>query len=334
MALLFIDLFAANTDTAGKWTANGFTQRQAGGRNGSLCATVDYGSATATKTFTTNYDTLIVGIDFYCTNWSDLTIQFYDGTTLNGWAYLKGYTNISAFYAKVYNSSSVEVGTYALTADLFNRWSYFEVKMTFGDSAAAIVKLEGVEIITLTGKDFKGGANAYSNKVSIIANGDNPKRINTVYMCDTSGSYCNNFLGVQTGTVIVPTSDVSSTFSKSTGSDAYALVDEQPQNQTDYVLSNVAALDKFNLGDVSLDLTTIRGIQANLYCKEDTIGTDPNLHLHNVIYGSLGNETKGTQIDPTPTYKTFSDIWMVDPDTGTLFTPTTINSLLGGYRLE
>ena len=78
-------------------------------------------------------------------------------------------------------------------------WHYLEVKVTFnGSSGVAICKLDGVTVLNGTSLNTNNSGNNFANQVSVgnrAASVNIQGNIDDCYICDTSGSRNNDFLG-------------------------------------------------------------------------------------------------------------------------------------------
>lgn len=335
--MTILALMSSNTTDSitDEWDSGTFTTRVSDGEGG-YCFYYGYGTGTATKTVTAS-GTLIVNFGWKCVDRQWITVQFYNDATLNGTFYITFFDlGEPCSKAGVKNAAGTVIEEYDVGYDFLNRWNHLEVKMQFSDTGACVVKLDEDEIINIASADFKGGTNATSNKVVVSMGGGAgaTKWLRKFLIMDTTGSYANDFIGAFGVTVITPDGDDSVAFSRSAGSDNYANVDELPyDSDTTYNLSNVAALDKFTM---SGDLTgkSILGIKTHLVARKETVGTDPNLHLHTIYIDSGTNEVKLSEFTPTTSYTDNQNFVLVDPITNLPFTPTAMNAFKAGYRLE
>lgn len=120
-----------------------------------------------------------------------------------------------------------------------NAWFTIEVQITMGASAAASVRINKQEVISVTGQDFTDGNTAI---VQVVFDGSGAGttdfQLDWVYLTDATGSYNTGFLGDVTAEYILP--DGNGNSSAWVGSDAdstdnYLLVDEDPIADADYV---------------------------------------------------------------------------------------------------
>lgn len=266
MALLFVDGFDhyATADIGKKWSVAGGAIASSSGRRsgGALSLTV---GATVTKTlaattswvmgFALSFTALpaaarqLVALLDAASNQCDLRINA-DGTlsvTRNGTALTSG-TSVSALSASVFY--------------------YIEWKVTIADSISANsckVRVNGVDWITVaTSQDTKATANTTANQVTLGTTSGFTAVYDDFYLCDQSGSTNNDFLGDCRVDTLLPNGDGNYTsFTPSTGTSHYQLVDESTPNTSDYNESSTATnKDSYQMVDLSAITGTIYGVQV------------------------------------------------------------------------
>ena len=165
-------------------------------------------------------------------------------------------------------STSVTNGKSTLTLAV-NRWYFIEWKVTIADSIGAsscVVKVDGQTWITVaTGQDVKNTSNAYATEIRLGGSSASPVSYwDDFYLCDSSGSTNNDFLGDIRVDVLAPNGEGSNSgWTCSTGSTHYALVDETtPNDDTDYLsTSSAAARDSHNMASLpSMTSPTIKAV--------------------------------------------------------------------------
>lgn len=129
-----------------------------------------------------------------------------------------------------------------------------------------------------------------------------------------------------------PTADVSSGFTKSSGSDSYGTIDENPYSDSDYNFSNTTlAEDKMSLPNFIITGCTIPAVQLIGRFRKESVGTD-YLHFH--LFCSQGvNKVKSTQFNPSDVYSFIYDTLVLNP-IGTAWIAEDLNLLNCGYLVE
>jgi len=158
-------------------------------------------------------------------------------------------------------------------------WNYLEVKCLVDLSAGTVtVKLNGAEVLTLTGKDtvHQPAVAAWTTVQWNLVSG---AWLDDVYVCDGSGAVNNDFLGECRVVTLLPQTDAvaagsNADFTCSTSTDHGALVDDAaPNDDTDYVssstLNHVDSWEYPALGYTG----TIKGVQMSLSARKTDSGT-------------------------------------------------------------
>lgn len=209
-------------------------------------------------------------------------------------------------------------------------WHRLEIDATFHGSAGAVtVRLNNTDIITLTGIDTTQTANNYASRIRFgslwsTTTGTN-LYIDDVVVMDDTGSKLNGFIGEVRIDRIPPTSDIQKEWTPSTGSDHYALVDEEGINTADYV-ENAAggATDIFGLADLPV---TNEVLGVTLRHRAVRTGTNSyNVKLATQV-GSSGTVEEVSDNLVSTVVQPFTTHVDVNPETGDDWTPSDINDL-------
>ncbi len=182
------------------------------------------GLAYILKNLPASYSTLIVGCRFKFLSLSSTNQVFTFGDNGTSQVEMLVFSDGSIHF---YRGGSTDIASSATGIISIETWYYIEFKIVFNNTTGSIVcKVDGVEKINQTSIDTVASANESANQVYIYANG-NYVYPDDFYVCDTSGSLNNDFLGDVSIKTLYPTSDGTySQFTPSTGSDHYALVDD------------------------------------------------------------------------------------------------------------
>lgn len=207
-------------------------------------------------------------------------------------------------------------------------WFYLEVKVVVHATAGSVtVKLNGLTtLLNLTGLNTKATANAYANE---FAQGNNASSSATVlvtdlYLCDSSGTENNNFLGDIRIDVEFPNGDGShSDFTPSTGTSHSALVDEATPNTTDYVSSStVGAKDTYQFQNLTTITGNILAVQVINAVMKDDAGSRS---VANVVKSGATEVTDSAVV--LSTSQTYSiSVHEHDPATSAAWTESGVNN--------
>jgi len=158
--------------------------------------------------------------------------------------------------------------------------------------------------------------------------------ITDLYICDGTTTVQNDLLGdCRVDPVTITGNGTDDAFLKSTGTDAYALIDEAtPNDDTDYIYSSTPGdRTTVNVSDMTFTPTYVHGVAITSYMRKDDSGARD---AKNVL------RINGTDYDAATTYalatayETYRDIWALSPDTGVLFTQAEINAMEIGVKVE
>lgn len=349
MALLFFDGFdhCSNTQLYRKWAgvvdASDFSVSASAARNGAGGIFMDISTASdgGYVNFSGN-DTIILG---FALKWiTSINIWGTDsGDSFSAIAFREGSNNhVSVNFASdgtimVYKDNSTLLGS--SSSGLFNgaTWYYLEIKVTVHDSAGIVeIKLDGTTVLNLTGQDTKDGGTSIINSIRIGCAGVSAHDIylDDLYICDDTGSENNDFLGdVKVETLFPDADGTNSDFTCSSGSDHYALIDENPPNDdTDYNESTAASeMDTVSF-DAAAAAGTILGVQVSSCVKKTDAGT---LTARNVVRsGASPAETESSDHSPSTDYTYITNIWEKEPVDDVAWTLTKINAAEFGVKRQ
>jgi hypothetical protein len=177
--------------TAGEWNSTTGTSLSIAAPLSSLGNSLSLtGGSAATKTLPSNYSRLIGGMRFSAGLGALSGIQFYDGATAQAGITINTAGTI-AVRNGIWNSGTV-LGTSASSISA-NTTHYLEWDITFGNSAAYQLWLDGVSILSGTG-DTTATANNTASAFAPIALTTATLTIDDLYIFDTSGSTNNAVL--------------------------------------------------------------------------------------------------------------------------------------------
>lgn len=232
------------------------------------------------------------------------------------------------------------VATSTRTLNL-NEWNYIEVKVTVADSGGSCtVRVNGQEWVTYTGDTRDGGTSANIDLVALRSGAYNtsqrPNRnYDDFYICDTSGTVNNDFLGdIRVETLLPSGNGSSSQFVGSDGdsADNYLLVDEAGTPvTTDYVSSGtVGQRDLYAFADSTAMSGIVKGVQVNAYAAK----SDSALRTVSGVVRSGGVDSVSVGDALQTTYSPHLSIHEVDPATGAAWTVDGVNNAEYGVEVE
>lgn len=337
MALEFCDSFDhyATADLLKKWTTAAGNSKEAisagNGRNSTASLRFTYASAQVgvTRTLTAKA-TRVVGLAWKVSNLSITRhlIGFLDGSTLH--CDLRLNTNGTLTVTR--NGTALGTSALALAADA---WYYIEFKATISDaSGVAVVRVNGVTWLDLSGVDTRNGGNATSNVLRLglwsAFVGSATDDLDDLYVCNSDGATNNDFLGDCRVAAVLPSGAGNSTqWTPSAGANYACVADAAPDNDTTFVSSATAGhKDTYALGDIVTTAGTIFGVQTNLLARKDDAGART---LRSVVR-SAGNESVGATVGLSDSYVYQSDVFETQPD-GAAWTVAAVNAAEAGPEL-
>lgn len=216
-------------------------------------------------------------------------------------------------------------------------WYFIELEVVFnGTTGSWLLKVDGTEKLNSTSKDtIPTGVSTNWRYVEFRSAGqvtlsDNA-RFDDIYICDSTGSINNQLLGEAKITISQPNGDTATEdFTPSTGSDSYALIDEQEPNDADYVESGTNGHK--NLHDYSNVSVagTIHGI--NVRTRAQKTGAQDVRLISKAKSGATNSD--GSEEPASPDLVEHSRILETDPNTSSKWIESNLNSAQFGFEVS
>lgn len=306
------------------------------GRNSGIAARVDIGNNSGffTPPLTTNA-TLITGFAFYTETVSANTASKFlsfrqdnmDGSTI-GYDCIDLYQNDQAISLTMFGTG---VNTSANVLSV-NTWYYLEMKVYCHNTNGTVeVKLDGNTIITYSGDTryadfwdhnsiigFRGGTTAMN------------MRIDDWYICDGSGTTCNDFLGDCRVYTLFPDGDASGNMTANSGSDEYAMVSGNTVNLNKYIKDTTTNNEAvFTYGGLPDTPNTVYGVMVTTEAKMSA-----NLYkgMKTLSQNGSGTINAHTAYPVQEVMSVMTEVFAVNAD-GSAWTPTLVNDARFGVRV-
>lgn len=314
------------------WTlVNSATLGVAGRINGNCARFTNANSSNAlVKSLPSTYSTVIVGFAFRNSSTPTADHLQLRLRTSGGATVAEAYVT-STGVLRVKNSGGTTIAT-GTTAIVANTWNYVELKLVVnGASGSCEVKLNGQAEIASTTGNF-GSTNVgdvYLNRNQTQVAGN--VEYDDIYVCDTSGSLNNNFLGDFHVQTLYPTADGNySQWTPSSGSNHYDRVNETaPDGDTTYVSdATVGHRDSYVYGDLTPLTGSVFGVQTVMYARKDDAGTR---QIAAMVRRS-GSDYDGSTVTLTTSYTYYSEIRETDPSTSAAWTISGVNAAEFGVK--
>lgn len=361
MALVFIDSFDhyLTADRLDKWTASGDGNVSFGGsiaigafgRHSSngirLHAAANTGnSGTMNKQgLTTSGNTVIIGFAFRPSALNG-AMNLFESPQIIG-ILLGGTQQMSL---KLSNSGAIEAvrGTGGSATSLgpasaatlsMNTYVFLEMKAVIapGTGGSVEVKVNGTVFLSLTGINTAFSGTAGWNGINLgnifSAGGSGGTAINydydDLYVCDASGTFCNDYLGDCRVDAGVPTAaGAKSEWGPSAGANFQCVDDATPNDDIDHnSTALVGKTDTFVMPNAPAG-ALIYGVQLNLTAKK--LDSSPAALAPVAIID--GVEYVGPGSSPTTAYLDLRTMHMLSPATGLPWTEAEFNAAEIGYK--
>ncbi len=233
---------------------------------------------------------------------------------------------------RLYRGSSTLLASSTLSLNI-GVWNYIEIKLTIADSGGLFeARVNETAWVTYTGDTKSSSTLATANKISLYGRG-NDIAFDDVYICDTTGSANNDYLGDCRVDTILPNGVGNYTDFAALGSVTnWENVDETSiDSDTSYNYSNtVGAKDTFAFTNVPSITGTIFGVQANIAAKKDDAGS----RVVRAVTRIGGADYESANL-PLPSDYVFSrTLWQQNPAISAAWTEAAINGAEFGYKIQ
>lgn len=220
------------------------------------------------------------------------------------------------------NSTWIVSGTVITSA---STWQHVQMHIVIGDSGSVQTKVEGIDDIDYSG-DTKPGTSDTIQYVLAWTVGTGSTWIS--HYIDDIVYGTGDWPGDVRFNAVVPDGDDSVQWTPSTGVSNYALVDEKPPVDTDYVSSDVAERDVYTSGDWAGANKTNIFVVHWLRGMKDTAGS----RKLKMLAISNGAESIGAEFDLATSYTYYSRVITSDPCGGSTWTESAIDALKIGME--
>jgi hypothetical protein len=218
-----------------------------------------------------------------------------------------------------------------------NTWIYLELKLTIDNvNGAYELRINGKLEAAEGGLDTQWGGSDYVNKIEFIM-----KRLggscymDDIYVCDTTSSFCNDFLGDVHVETIFPSGDgyLNEWVEEPAGGGHYTKLDEDdPNDDTDFVAtSGVGYIDSFVYDNLIALSGQVFGVQINAWARKDDEGSrtlNAIARVNSTTYSGINPVSIGDSY----AYRVFN--FDTNPDTAGYWTIADINAAEFGIKEE
>ena len=226
------------------------------------------------------------------------------------------------------------LATTAAAHVVLNTWVYIEMKVSVAEAGSYDIQVNGVSVLSNGSVDTRAGTtNNYGNRVRMygpVGGAGTGHFYDDFYVCDATGSVNNNFLGDRRVITIFPNADTADEdFALSTGSDSFALLDDNGlDDDTTYVESGtVTDRDLFDFESIG-SLANINGIQHTAIARKTDV---TNFDMDLVTKSGGTTDVAASQTVGSTSYDSFFRIQEEDPDTTDPWTGSGVDAAQFGF---
>jgi len=310
------------------WSSGSSPKVQAGRING---YSMSYGfSSNISRSGFGSQTTKTVGVALYLENalpFGSTILALYDSTTIQVKVALDASGHLVFYRGSTVLATSTEMVSTAA-------WNYIELKTTINNTTDAYdLRLNGTSVLSATSLDTQVSANTYWDRLYLSAGGGwDYIYADDLYVTDSTGTDNTGFLGTIHIETLFPNADVTTDWTTSTGTDHYALVDENPaDDDTTYVEDNVSTdRELFDFPALTAASDTIFGVTSIV----DARVTDASsVDMKFVNKSSTTVTTGSAQTVSSTSQARFEEITEQDPNTSSAWTKTTFEAAQFGFEV-
>lgn len=283
---------------------------------------------------TTVVSTIVVGFRFKASSRDngDKTIIYFAEGAITAFHGSLHYTATGEITACRGSGGTTVLATSAAGVLPSNTWVHIECKYTCHDTTGAvIVKVNGVEVINISGVDTRSGGTGLTNIAFFGANtGSHTKSIDDLFILDTSGSVNNDFIGQATVKALLPDGAGASTqWTPSAGSNYQCVDDAAQDGDTTYVASATAGhKDLYTFANLGAS-DTPKAVEVVALTRKD----DATARTMAVTLRSNATDVDGATYTQTTTYD-YAELYRdTDPNTSAAWTKAGVDALQAGVKV-
>jgi hypothetical protein len=234
---------------------------------------------------------------------------------------------------------SINVARFNPLNFVWGEWVHFEMQFVNGNASDTpndgeiVIRINGTEYVNLTGIDtynFGTGINRIRiNNVGV--SNDDGYELRDLIINDDTGTIANTWIGQQKHVFgLLPNANGSNTdWTRSTGTDDFALIDEVNRDMTDYIESSTST-DTTTCGlDATGSETGILALTVQTTHLLDAAGSEDIQHV--VRHSSSESNSSSITVDST-SEATRMSVFETNPSTGSAWTAAEIDAAEAGVE--
>lgn len=236
-----------------------------------------------------------------------------------------------------FTRNGTSLGSASSNALTFGAWRYIEVSVTVhGSSGVCTLKVDGVTWLSLTGQNTQATGSAQIGQVQFggagVLSSTSEFWLDDIYMNNTTGAYCNGFLGDVKVQALFPDGAGDDTVWVPSSGANYAAVDEAaPNEDTDYVSSSTPGnKDTYSYGNLASASGNIKAVAVHARARKDDGGARS-------IRGLAKSGTtlgEGSDMAVSSNYAYLSTVFHTNPDTGLPWSISEVNAAKFGVKVS
>lgn len=277
--------------------------------------------------------TMILGFAYVASSLQNQGVRIISpsvGSYTSGNTYLTFNINSSGQATLYNNRTSTYLVSTAAGSYFQNVWYYVEIKVVWGATGSAEVRIDGLSVGTATSVDTRthtSDSAFYGVGFGVFASSPNVNSsyFDDVYVCDGTGATHNDFLGpVAVYTLFPSANGTTNQFSPTGVASNWDAVNEQVADTVTYVGSSTAThVDKYNVTDLPVSPATIHAVAV---CSLATKSESSARQYRNTVTVS-GTTTNGVTVTPALSqYNASHDLFVTAPG-GSAWTASDVNSM-------
>jgi hypothetical protein len=230
------------------------------------------------------------------------------------------------------NAGATQGGTSVNIAD--DAWHWIEAQFNLG-SAAATMKLY-VDTVVVTNGSFavnNTGQTGNALLFQFLSIAGETLTIDDVIVYNNTGTIvlADLPLGPREITTLRPSADDATQFTRSTGANSSALVDEVNGDVSDYVEDNVPGhQDTYDYGNLGFTPAAINAVVVNSYLHNPNAGTIN----HKQVAKSGGTTTEGSSVITPSAPVVLQEPFYVDPNTAAAWAGSAVDAAKFGIKVS
>jgi hypothetical protein len=211
------------------------------------------------------------------------------------------------------------------------QWNHYQIKVVINNTTGSVeIRKNGntSDDFSVTSINTRNGStNNYANNVSFYGN-NGALYLDDFYVFNDQGAQPNTWQGDVRAVQLMPNSDNSVTWTKSTGASNNACVNELQENgDTNYVSTNtVSNVDLYGTAGLSTTPNAIINVVLKSMVRMDDAGP----HTYKNRLSSGGTTSDGSNLSLTSTYQWNWTNYLTDPHTSAAWTASGVNAALIG----